>query len=120
MQSISRIGELEPSLRRGLSMPRARRDYTKSVLAPAVYLGLRIWRTALPRYASWLIEHGRCEAMMVHFLLASPGLVKAVRDAGGMTYVWTVDDADRIAQLDAIGVDGVITNDPRLFDPLPA
>jgi glycerophosphoryl diester phosphodiesterase len=46
--------------------------------------------------------------------------VKAVRDAGGMTYVWTVDDADRIAQLDAIGVDGVITNDPRLFDPLPA
>jgi glycerophosphoryl diester phosphodiesterase len=120
MQSISRIGELEPSLRRGLSMPRARRDYTKSVLAPAVYLGLRIWRTALPRYASWLIEHSRCEAMMVHFLLASPGLVKAVRDAGGMTYVWTVDDADRIAQLDAIGVDGVITNDPRLFDPLPA
>jgi glycerophosphoryl diester phosphodiesterase len=29
--------------------------------------------------------------------------------------VWTVDDATRIAALDAIGVTGVITNDPRLF-----
>jgi glycerophosphoryl diester phosphodiesterase len=29
--------------------------------------------------------------------------------------VWTVDDASRIAALDAIGVTGIITNDPRLF-----
>jgi glycerophosphoryl diester phosphodiesterase len=29
--------------------------------------------------------------------------------------VWTVDDAARIRSLEAMGVDGVITNDPRLF-----
>ena len=29
--------------------------------------------------------------------------------------MWTVDDADRIKRLEAMGVDGVITNDPRLF-----
>jgi glycerophosphoryl diester phosphodiesterase len=37
------------------------------------------------------------------------------RAAGGELYVWTVDDPTRIAKLDAIGVTGVITNDPRLF-----
>jgi glycerophosphoryl diester phosphodiesterase len=30
--------------------------------------------------------------------------------------VWTVDSARRIAALEALGVDGVITNDPRLFN----
>jgi glycerophosphoryl diester phosphodiesterase len=46
----------------------------------------------------------------------SRGLIRAVHEAGGQVYVWTVDDARRIAALEARGVDGVITNDPRLFD----
>ena len=38
-----------------------------------------------------------------------------VRDVGGELYVWTVDDPRRIRSLEALGVTGVITNDPRLF-----
>ncbi len=49
---------------------------------------------------------------MAHWLLVSPRLVDAVRGAGGQLYVWTVDDADKIAWLEAIGVDGVITQRP--------
>ena len=30
--------------------------------------------------------------------------------------MWTVDELPRIRSLQAIGVTGVITNDPRLFD----
>jgi glycerophosphoryl diester phosphodiesterase len=45
----------------------------------------------------------------------TPSLVEAVFAAGGELYVWTVDDARRIRSLEALGVTGVITNDPRLF-----
>jgi hypothetical protein len=41
--------------------------------------------------------------------------VRALRDVGGDLYVWTVDDPARIRALEAAGVTGVITNDPRLF-----
>jgi glycerophosphoryl diester phosphodiesterase len=43
--------------------------------------------------------------------------VRAVHARGGEVYVWTVDEAKRIELLASMGVDGVITNDPRLFEP---
>jgi glycerophosphoryl diester phosphodiesterase len=118
-QSLERIGALAPGLRRGWSIPRARRDYTRTALAPAAYVLMRVLRARLPRRAEEALRAGRCEALMVHWLLVSERLLTGVRRAGGQLYAWTVDDADRIARLDALGLDGVITNDPRLFDPLP-
>jgi glycerophosphoryl diester phosphodiesterase len=53
--------------------------------------------------------------VMVHWLLAGRRLVERMHAHGGQVYVWTVDDARRIERLAAMGVDGVITNDPRLF-----
>ena len=53
---------------------------------------------------------------MAHQILAGRRLVETVHRAGGQVYVWTVDDAARIAALERMGVDGVITNDPRLFE----
>jgi glycerophosphoryl diester phosphodiesterase len=47
-------------------------------------------------------------------------LVEAVGAAGGELYVWTVDDLGRLRELEAMGVTGVITNDPRLFAKLAA
>ncbi len=52
---------------------------------------------------------------MAHWRLVTPRLVRALHDAGGDLYVWTVDDPARIRALEALGVTGVITNDPRLF-----
>jgi glycerophosphoryl diester phosphodiesterase len=117
MKSMDRIGEVMPGLRRGWSIPRARRDYTRSPVAPAVYGLLLLWRRLLPMQCARLLRQGRIEAVMSHFLLVSAPLVRAVHEQGGQVYVWTVDDPGRIGVLEAMGVDGVITNDPRLFDP---
>jgi glycerophosphoryl diester phosphodiesterase len=50
--------------------------------------------------------------------LVDSRLVRAVSDAGGELYVWTVDELPRMRALERLGVTGVITNDPRLFGAL--
>jgi glycerophosphoryl diester phosphodiesterase len=117
LESLARVGELAPGLRRGWSVPRARRDYTRTLLALPAYAVLRWWRARLPGRAARLIASGGAEAVMAHRLLVSRRLVDAVQGAGGQVYVWTVDDAEKIATMEALGVDGVITNDPGLFGP---
>ena len=115
LESMDRLGELAPGLRRGWSVPRARRDYTRSALAPGAYVLMRLMRAVLPRRAGAMLRAGRFEAVMAHWLLVSPRLIQSVRREGGQLYVWTVDDERRIDRLASLGVDGVITNDPRLF-----
>ena len=116
-ESLDRLGEIAPDLRRGWSVPRVSRDYTRSWLAVPAYAVVRVMRARLPGQAAERIRAGGCEAIMANRLLAGPRLVRAVHDAGGELYVWTVDDARAIARLEAMGVNGVITNDPRLFGP---
>ena len=115
-ESLDRLGELSPELRRGWSVPRVKRNYLRSPLALPAYLLVRVMRSRLPGQAATRIRAGGCEAVMAHQVLVSRRLVEEVRGAGGQVYVWTVDDARRIRELEALGVDGVITNDPRLFD----
>jgi glycerophosphoryl diester phosphodiesterase len=115
-ESLDRLGELAPGLRRGWSVPRVRRNYLRSALAVPAYGIARVMRARLPRQAAARLRAGGCEAIMAHRVLVSRRLVETVHAAGGEVYVWTVDDAGRIRSLEALGVDGVITNDPRLFD----
>ncbi len=115
--SLLRVGELAPGSRRGWSVPNVRRDYTRGVLAPAALAILQVWRARLPSQAAARLRAGECEALMAHFRLVTPRLARTVKEAGGELYVWTVDDPRRIAQLESWGVDGIITNDPRLFAP---
>lgn len=114
--SLRRLRELEPSLRLGWSVPKARRDYTQSRLYRLPALGLLAYaRQVLPRQAAQAIQSGFCDALMAYWRLVSPALVRSVREAGGELYAWTVDDGDQIRRLERLGVTGVITNDPRLF-----
>jgi glycerophosphoryl diester phosphodiesterase len=81
-------------------------------------VALQVFRFVLPWRAAHAIRAGRCDALMVHWRLVTPRLVRRVGGAGGEMYVWTVDELPRIRALNALGVTGVITNDPRLFGAL--
>jgi glycerophosphoryl diester phosphodiesterase len=115
-ESLDVLGRVAPGLRRGWSVPRVRRDYTTPAWRLPAYAASRVMRARLPGQAAARIRAGGCEAIMAHHMLVSGRLVHTVHAAGGLLYVWTVDRADAIRSLEALGVDGVITNDPRLFD----
>jgi len=116
VEELDAMRALEPTLRVGWSVPRLRRDYTADMLTaiPALVI-LSGYRALLPRRVRAALRAGRFDAIMAHWRLITPALVRAVADGGGELYAWTVDDAAQIARLSAMGVDGIITNDPRLF-----
>jgi glycerophosphoryl diester phosphodiesterase len=110
------IRAAEPALRLGWSVPRVRRDYTTDLLTaiPALAM-LTGYRAMLPHRARAALKEGRFDAIMAHWRVVSAALVRAVAEGGGELYVWTVDDTGLIDKLTKMGVDGIITNDPRLF-----
>jgi glycerophosphoryl diester phosphodiesterase len=119
--TLRHLRAAEPALRLGWSVPRVRRDYLASrwTKYPA-YLLLGAARAILPGRAARAIRSGAVDALMCHWAFVTPRLARTVEAAGGELYVWTVDDPARIDRLRALGVAGIITNDPRLFAGAPS
>jgi glycerophosphoryl diester phosphodiesterase len=123
--SLQVLRRVAPGVRLGLSVPRLRTDPTAAGMARkwAALVAAGLARRLLPTVLGRRVRRGEMDAVMVHWRLMTPRLLRAVRAAGGEVYVWTVDDPALLARLVALGVDGVITNDPRLFTsgvPAPA
>ena len=118
--SLELLRAAEPAVRLGWSVPKLTRGpvpLARGRLLVAL-VAVQALRLVLPAQAARAIRARRCDALMVHWRLVTPRLVRRVRDAGGELYVWTVDELPRLRQLEALGVTGVITNDPRLFAEL--
>jgi glycerophosphoryl diester phosphodiesterase len=117
--TLATIRVAEAHVRLGWSVPRVRHDpfRSRALTLPARLLA-RVARDGLPKRAAAALRAGRCDALMVHWRLVSEALVDAVAAAGGELYVWTVDEIELLRELEAMGVTGVITNDPRLFTKL--
>ncbi len=117
--TIRLLGDVAPELSRGWTIPRVTRDWTKSrVLRPLVLGGMATLRARLPRRVRQEAPLLGVEAIWVHHALATPALAEAAHDSNCILVAWTVDDAARMNQLAAMGVDGICTNDPRLFSQL--
>jgi glycerophosphoryl diester phosphodiesterase len=116
-ESLRTIRALDPAIRIGLSVPKLRRDLLASRWTRyPTYAAAGAARRALPIRAARAIRRGDFDALMCHWALATPRLARAIEAAGGELYVWTVDDAERLARIEALRPTGIITNDPRLFD----
>lgn len=117
--SLRYLCEHEPALRRGWTLPKISRDWRRSRWArPLVLAGSASLRARLPG----MVERGAPElgvwATWVYDPLITPRLVAAAHRAGIAVIAWTVDEAARMRELAALGVDGICTNDPRLLPGL--
>jgi glycerophosphoryl diester phosphodiesterase len=121
LSSIKVLGEIAPELRRGWTYPKVTRDWLSRRwlwARPALIATMMAMRRRLPRLAERDLPRLGVKAMWVYFPLISRRLAAVTEDAGVELIAWTVDDVTRMRKLAEIGVDGICSNDPRLFERL--
>jgi glycerophosphoryl diester phosphodiesterase len=119
VDSISVLRRLDSGLRLGWTYPKVSRDWMRTWWARILTAGaLPVLRRRLPRIAAETLPRLGVQAMWVYHPLASARLAAAADHAGIELIAWTVDDLRRMQALERLGVDGICTNDPRLFSCL--
>ena len=117
VESLTKLRTLEPDLRLGWTYPKTRRDWTQYGWAgPALRAGLSAMRRRFPGILEKKAPRLGVNAVWAYHQVITPRLVESARKVAVELIAWTVDDADRIQELLDMGVDGICSNDPRLFD----
>jgi glycerophosphoryl diester phosphodiesterase len=116
-RSLVELRRLEPGVRRGLAYPLDRHGLSRRrALAPATVSALAAMRQALPyRLGRWVDETG-ATVLALNWFVVSRAAVRRAHARGVAVWTWTVDGPGRVARLTALGVDGIISNDPRTID----
>jgi len=116
MHTLKRILELQPALRRGWTFPKTSRDWRKKPWArPILPVALRGMRMQLPGLAAQKLPQFGVFAMWVYHPLVSARLARICDLAGVELIAWTVDEEKQMRKLVELGVTGLVSNDPRLF-----
>jgi glycerophosphoryl diester phosphodiesterase len=119
LHTLGRILELQPALRRGWTYPKVTRDWTRERWAKGPMLAALVaMRHRLPGLAAQKLPQFEVEAMWVYHPLVTRRLARICDLAKVELIAWTVDDLPRMRKLVAMGVDGICSNDPRLFAQL--
>ena len=114
--TLRALHAVEPGLRLGRTYPQDRTGLTKRrVFQPPARAIVRVLRRALPRRIAGLLAGSQASAAVLYWEVVSEAAVARCHALGAPVLVWTVDDPALLPWLDEIGVDGVITNDPRIF-----
>lgn len=117
--SLLAVRRLVPDAQTSISYPRdrgnaARRPRLKRVILTA----LRAMKRTLPYRITRIMKRAHANMTTLNYLVISHSTVEHVHRAGGKVIAWTVDDLPTMRRLKAIGVDGITSNKPDLFEQL--
>ena len=113
---LRRFAALEPRLARALSYPEDRLGISRIPLtAPLVRGALVAARQTLPRRIEAMLERAQATAASLNHVLLTAATIERCHALGVPVLAWTVNDPARAAALAVLGVDGVVTDDPRIF-----
>ena len=117
--SLLEFHRLAPELRTGWTVPRTTRDWNSKIWAKPLVLGALVaLRRRLPAAVRRRAPGLGVESVWAYHLVITRRLVAACHDLGLELNAWTVDELPRMRELAELGVDGICTNDPRLFAEL--
>jgi glycerophosphoryl diester phosphodiesterase len=119
ISSLEALRDLDAGIHRGWTLPKVTRDWNSMPWArPVIAAGLVSLRARLPGIVRRRAPELGVSSIWAYHPVVTRRLVDTCHDAGLELIAWTVDDLPRMRTLAAIGVDGICTNDPRLFDQL--
>jgi glycerophosphoryl diester phosphodiesterase len=112
------LAAVEPRLARSLSYPEDRRGLSERRLTqPLTAPSLAVLRLLLPlRLPRWLRSSG-VEAVTLNAAVVSTAAIRVCHRRGVAVFAWTVNDRARATTLVESGIDGIITDDPRIVPP---
>ena len=116
ISSLVKLRTLAPELRLGWTVPKTSRDWTQYRWAlPVVLAGLAVIKRRLPKTIRDRAPELGVSAVWAYHRLVTAKLIDAAHETGIELIAWTVDDPAEVRKLAELGVDGICSNDPRLF-----
>lgn len=116
LPTLAAFAHVEPALPRSYTYPEDRLGVSgRRSLQPAVRTGLAVLRTLLPRRLPGWLRSVDAAAATLNWTVVSPAAVDVCHGLGAAVYVWTVNDAKVVHFLLETGVDGIISDDPRIL-----
>jgi len=115
--SLRAVARSAPHVRIGFTYPEDRLGVSRRpALRPVVRLGLSSLRAGVPLLVPRMIRRVDATALMLQHALVTRRVVAAAHARGAAVLAWTVDAPVDLERVIEAGVDGVITNDPRIFE----
>jgi glycerophosphoryl diester phosphodiesterase len=114
-RSLRRLAALAPRLGRAVGYPNDRygasrlrwpRPLTAGAAASA--------RAIVPVRVPALLALSRANVLALHHTLISPRVVRVTHERGASILGWTANDPAVVERLAAAGVDGIVSDDPRM------
>ena len=109
------LRQLEPGLTLSRTYPPSKIGFGRRRFVPVFGLVRAGLRLTLPSRIEAIVGEADVSATTLDHRLVTRAAVERCHSLGVAVLAWTVNDRSVLGKLDRLGVDGVISDDPRLF-----
>jgi glycerophosphoryl diester phosphodiesterase len=118
LPALVAFAAVAPELPRSFTYPEDRLGVSeRRLLRPLLVPGLAVLRALLPRRLPRWLRAAGASAATLNAGVVTPAAVAVCHRLGAAVYVWTVNEPALVRVLLEAGVDGIISDDPRILSP---